>query len=70
MLTAEKLRMIRAMRGLTQAELAERAGVAVTAIAGAEQGKRELRADTIRKLCNALGVQVVYRIDGTEVTGP
>ncbi len=50
--------------------LAERAGVSVTSIAEAEQGKRELRADTIRRLCDALGVQVVYRIDGTEITGP
>jgi transcriptional regulator with XRE-family HTH domain len=70
MLTAAKLRMIRAMRGITQAELGERAGVSANAIAEAEQGKRDLRADTIRKLCDALGVQVVYKVDGTEITGP
>ena len=40
------------------------------AIAGFEVGKRDLRGDTIRKLCEALGVQVVYKIDGTEITGP
>ena len=70
MLTGSKLRAIRSLRGLTQAQLAESAGVSPTAITEYEKGKRDLRADTIRKLCEALGVQVVYRVDGTEITGP
>lgn len=70
MLTGAKLRAIRALRGLTQAQLAARAGVSANAIAEYEQDKRDLRADTIRKLCEALGVQVRYIVDGTEISGP
>lgn len=70
MLTGAKLRAIRALRNFSQAELAARAGVSPTAIAEYEQGKRDLRAATIRKLCDALGVQVKYIVDGTEISGP
>lgn len=70
MLTGAKLRAIRALRNMSQAELASRAGVSQTAIAEYEQDKRDLRADTIRKLCEALGVQVRYIVDGTEISGP
>jgi transcriptional regulator with XRE-family HTH domain len=70
MLTGKKLRAIRALRNMTQAELAAKAGVSPTAIAEYEQDKRDLRADTIRKLCDALGVQVQYIVDGTVITGP
>ena len=70
MLTGAKLRAIRALRNLTQAQLAEKAGVSANAIAEYEQDKRDLRADTIRKLCDALGVQVKYIVDGTEISGP
>lgn len=70
MLTGQKLRAIRALRGMTQAQLAERSGVSPTAVAEYETGKRDLRADTIRKLCEALGVTVTYRVDGTEISGP
>lgn len=70
MLTGPKLKAIRALRGVTQAELASAAGVSPTAIAEYEKGKRDLRTDTVRKLCEALGVQVRYIVDGTEITGP
>jgi transcriptional regulator with XRE-family HTH domain len=70
MLTGSKLRAIRALTGITQAELAERSGVSPTAIAEYERDKRDLRADTIRKLCEALGVSVTYRVGDTEITGP
>lgn len=70
MLTGNKLKAIRALRGVTQAELAQSSGVSPTAIAEYETGKRDLRADTIRKLCESLGVQVRYIVDGTEITGP
>lgn len=70
MLTGSKLKAIRALRGLTQAQLAEQSGVSPTAIAEYEKGKRDLRADTIRKLCEAMGVQVRYIVDGTEISGP
>lgn len=70
MLTGSKLRAIRALRGITQAELAKRTGVSPTAIAEYERDKRDLRSGTIRKLCDALGVQVKYIVDGTEISGP
>ncbi|MES2634027.1 MAG: helix-turn-helix transcriptional regulator [Pseudomonadota bacterium] len=70
MLTGSTLRAIRALRHVTQADLAAKAGVSQTAIAEYETGKRDLRADTIRKLCEALGVQVTYKVDGTEISGP
>jgi transcriptional regulator with XRE-family HTH domain len=70
MLTGNKLKAIRALRGVTQAELAEKAGVSMSSVAEYELGKRDLRADTIRKLCEALGVTVTYHVDGTNISGP
>lgn len=70
MLTGSKLRAIRSLRGLTQAQLSEQSGVSPTAIAEYEKGKRDLRADTIRKLCEAMNVQVTYTVDGTVISGP
>lgn len=72
MITGPKLRAIRAIRGVSQADLAAKAGISPTAIAQFETGKRDLRTSTVRKLCEALGVDVVYRLrdDGTEITGP
>lgn len=69
-LSGQKLKAIRALRGFTQAQLADAAGVSPTTIAEYERGKRDLRADTIRKLCEALGVTVTYQVDGTTISGP
>lgn len=70
MITAKNLRAIRAIRGYSQADLANLAGVSVPSIAEFETGRRDIRASTIAKLCRALGVQVTYKIDDTEITGP
>ena len=70
MLTGQKLRAIRALRGITQSQLADLAGVSPTAIAEYETGKRDLRTDTVRKLCEALKVTVTYTVDGTTISGP
>lgn len=70
MLSGQKLRAIRALRGVTQADLAAKAGISQTAIAEYEKDKRELRTDTVRKLCEALGVKVTYSVDGTEISDP
>lgn len=66
MLTGSSLKSIRASRGLSQAELAARAGVSPTAIAEYETDKRELRTDSLRKLCAALNV----RIDVIDLDAP
>lgn len=70
MLTGSTLRAIRAIRRVTQADLAAKAGISPTAIAEYETGKRDLRANTIRKLCEALDVTVSYKVDGIEISGP
>ena len=70
MLTGSKLRAIRAMRNITQADLAHKAGISPAAVAQFETGKRELRTDTVRKLCAALDVTVTYHIDSTDISGP
>lgn len=70
MITGSKLRAIRALRGITQADLAAKAGISATAIAEFERDKRDLRTNTVIKLCEALGVTVTYTVDGTEITGP
>lgn len=70
MLTGTQFRALRALRGMTQAELAAVAGVSPTAVAEFETGKRNLRADTLHKLCDALGVTATYRIGSVEISGP
>ena len=70
MITGKTLRAIRSLRGVTQADLAAQAGVSPTAIAEFETGKRDIRASTIAKLCEALGVEVTYKVDGTTISGP
>lgn len=53
------VRMARIRKGMTQSELAEKAGVALSTISFVENGKHEaVRAPTISKLANALGVSV------------
>ena len=70
MLTGNKLKAIRHLRGISQADLAEQAGISQVSIATFESGKSDMRASTIEKLCKALGVKVIYKIDDTEITGP
>ena len=69
-LTGPKLKAIRALRGMTQAELAHAAGVSPVTVATFESGRSDLRAATVIKLCEALGVTVTYKVDGTEISGP
>jgi len=52
------VRVWREHRGLTQAQLAERAGVTQGAVAQIESGKRRGSVDLLRKLAAALGVDV------------
>jgi DNA-binding XRE family transcriptional regulator len=64
MLSPDNLRAIRAFRKLTQAELASRASLSVHAVAEYELGKRDLRCASMRRLCDALGVQVSTHVEG------
>jgi DNA-binding XRE family transcriptional regulator len=53
-----RLRALREKDGLTQAELAEKAGLSVQAIAALEQGTRRPTWDTVRRLARVLKVGV------------
>ena len=66
-ITPAKLKAVRALRGISQAELARLAGVSVVSIATFEAGRSDMRASTILKLCAALGVSVTYTIGDTEI---
>ena len=52
-----KLKELRAVAGLTQAELAERAGMNQFGVAKLEQGKTSPSWGTVVALCRALGVK-------------
>jgi transcriptional regulator with XRE-family HTH domain len=53
----DRVRVIRKRRGLTQREVARRAGVSLSLISKLEQGERQdTRTETMRKLAVALGV--------------
>jgi transcriptional regulator with XRE-family HTH domain len=55
----EKMRKIREKQGLSQQELADRAGVVKSTIYEAEVGRRIPRIQTLEKLADALGVEIV-----------
>ena len=61
--TADRLRVIRAARGLSQADLAELVGVARETIARFETSPDDLPAGSHRKIASALG----YRLDAPQV---
>jgi transcriptional regulator with XRE-family HTH domain len=52
-----KLKEVRERQLLTQAELAQRSGVAETTINRLENARHEARFSTVRKLAAALGVE-------------
>ena len=54
----EVLRRKRRRAGLTQEELADKAGVATTTVSRIEEGVTQPRIPTIRKIAQALGLQV------------
>lgn len=54
----DEVRRLRKLKGLTQVELAELAGVSAYTITEIETGHREPRPSTLRKLAGALGVEV------------
>jgi transcriptional regulator with XRE-family HTH domain len=54
----EELRRIRRMRGLSQQDLAALSGVSQFTITEVETGRREPRPSTLRKLAEALDIEV------------
>ncbi|MEJ0094222.1 MAG: helix-turn-helix domain-containing protein [Methylocella sp.] len=54
MITPEQIRGARAMLGITQAELAERAGVSTTGLNNIERGEADPKASTLKAVKSAL----------------
>ncbi len=57
-LLAQRLRLLRTLRGWSQETLAEQAGLHRTYISGIERGERNLGLDNLDKLAQAFGVTV------------
>lgn len=53
------LKALRAERGLTFQQLADRAGVSEPAVRALEAGKNQPRVDTLARIARALGVELV-----------
>jgi transcriptional regulator with XRE-family HTH domain len=60
----DRLKNLRILNALTQAELADRAGLTTAAVARIERGEVEPRPTTLRKLAKALSVQPRDLIEG------
>jgi transcriptional regulator with XRE-family HTH domain len=54
----KNIKLLRARRGLSQADLAEKADMSVTFLSTIERGIRFLQPDMMAKIANALGVEV------------
>lgn len=51
-----EVRSLRARRGMSQEELAKRAGISRVSVSEIENGKRDPGSSTVAKLADALGV--------------
>ncbi|MGI9185903.1 MAG: helix-turn-helix domain-containing protein [Gaiellales bacterium] len=63
------LAAVRVQRGLTQAAMAELAGVSASAISQAERGQRGLSVDTLLRLATGLGVTLDELVVGSRGAG-
>lgn len=62
--TGERVRELRKVRALTQAELADKANTTKETVGKIELGYRQPRPTTIRALAAALGVEVEHLTEG------
>lgn len=60
----DNLKRLRVLNALTQAELAQRAGLTLAAVARIERNEAEPRMTNLRKLAEALGVEPHELIKG------
>jgi len=60
---ARRLKQLRDLRGLTQAELAKRAGVSRAYEARLEMGRHDPPLSRVQRLARALGVQTSRLVD-------
>ncbi len=61
----ERLKRLRTLNALTQAQLAQRAGVTTATVARAERDEIEPHMTTVRKLSDALGVLPRELVEGS-----
>jgi hypothetical protein len=66
-LAGDLLRLARVKAGLTQAELAERAGVAQSLISAYENGRRQPTVPTLTRLLKAAGFDLRVRLAEPDV---
>ncbi len=60
----DNLKRLRVLNALTQAELAQKAGLTPAAVARIERNEAEPRMTTLRKLAEALGVDPAALVKG------
>ena len=59
----QRIETLRTRRGLTQRELARRAGIGHTIVAGLESGSRQdVRTDTAKRIARVLGTSVDHLV--------
>lgn len=56
---ASRLRQIRQIKGLSQEELADRAGLHRTYVGSVERGERNISIDNMECLANALEIDII-----------
>ena len=61
-----RLRATRVARKMSQSELARRAGVSQPTVANWEAGTQYPRRPAMQKLCEALGIELSWLVDGSE----
>ncbi len=62
----DNLKKLRVLNALTQAELAQKAGLTLAAVARIERNEAEPRMTTLRKLAEALEVSPAELVKGNE----
>jgi transcriptional regulator with XRE-family HTH domain len=66
---SKKLRKARESKGLTQSELAEKSGMKPSAISHFESGRRRPSFDNLKKLADALNVNIDFLLDREPKSG-
>ena len=61
----ERVRRLRDLRGYTQQELADRAGLAQSTISGVEKGERQVQPSSLIELAHVLNTEAYYLKSGT-----
>lgn len=63
---ADNLRSERALRGLSQEQLADLAGLHRTYVGSVERSERNVSLDNIEQLANALGLDIATMLEATK----